>query len=538
MQEAKDFRMLSESYQWFILCPVRRESIRDLTQLFGKESNVLILSSPQDGLPFDSVQQTTPGLSSEYRNAFQLAKTIGLWTWTSHPEEKLTPLSTWRRENGWTLPLPDLLYPNVFRDFGGRLLIIGTIPANPFVNRKIVGNQTTYDGFCIDLLKTMARQLNFRFQIVESPDNKYGALEKDGRWNGMVGMVARKEVDMGVGPYTITSLRETVVDFSVPFMEDGGGILTQKDNSGTSIMAVLETFSTTVWMCILATTLGVCLAFYVVVRFSPYSAAFDEDGRLNKHWRLLDCVMHIYGSFMMRGVEHAPKSLSARCVLGFWWIFGILIVSIYTASLASVLTVDLQGTTIDSLEDLAQSQVKPLVLAGSVWDTLFQTADGEQYKAIATNMRDMPEVTSDEEALRYVMSQESAFLHDVNNLKFMYAVNCEKLHLAAEVFNSNGLGLILPEKAPYKDAVNQLLLRMQEGGFLSQWRKVWWPVTTQCETQASLSEGKRLGLPKLAGVFLVYGAVLAVSVVCFLVNLCLKKTSVVGKMKDAFRKKL
>ena len=71
-------------------------------------------------------------------------------------------------------------------------------------------------------------------------------------------------------------------------------------------------------------------------------------------------------------------------------------------------------------------------------------------------MHDMPEVTSEEVALDHVMSGEMALLHDINNVKYMYAVNCKELHLAANVFNSNGFGIILPENAPYKDAVNNL----------------------------------------------------------------------------------
>ena len=71
-------------------------------------------------------------------------------------------------------------------------------------------------------------------------------------------------------------------------------------------------------------------------------------------------------------------------------------------------------------------------------------------------MHNMPEVTSDVVALEYVMAGKMAFLHDVNNVKYMYAVNCKELHLAASIFNSNGFGLILPEDAPYKDAVNNL----------------------------------------------------------------------------------
>lgn len=32
-----------------------------------------------------------------------------------------------------------------------------------------------YDGFCIDLLKEMAKTLNFTFEIIEVEDGTYGA---------------------------------------------------------------------------------------------------------------------------------------------------------------------------------------------------------------------------------------------------------------------------------------------------------------------------------------------------------------------------
>ena len=105
---------------------------------------------------------------------------------------------------------------------------------------------------------------------------------------------------MGVGPYTITSARETVVDFSAPYMEDGGGILTRKDDSSADIMAGLESFSTVVWLSLVATTLAVSVAFYCVVRFSPYSRVSQAERR-SRYWHLCSCVMHISGSFMMQG---------------------------------------------------------------------------------------------------------------------------------------------------------------------------------------------------------------------------------------------
>ena len=81
------------------------------------------------------------------------------------------------------------------------------------------------------------------------------------------------------------------------------------------------------------------------------------------------------------------------------------------------------------------------------------------------------------------------------------------------------------------------ILHLQEGGLLEKWRTHWWPVTTACESQASvrLSQAKQLGIPKMAGLLVVYAAVAAAAVVCFLLTLCLHKTDVVGRVAKAYR---
>ena len=43
-----------------------------------------------------------------------------------------------------------------------------------------------YIGFTIDLLKRLADDLNFEYEIYESPLNGYGVEVSDGLWDGMV----------------------------------------------------------------------------------------------------------------------------------------------------------------------------------------------------------------------------------------------------------------------------------------------------------------------------------------------------------------
>ena len=45
---------------------------------------------------------------------------------------------------------------------------------------------------------------------VRPPDGKWGAREENGSWNGMVGMVKRKEVDFALGPIGVIYDRKKV----------------------------------------------------------------------------------------------------------------------------------------------------------------------------------------------------------------------------------------------------------------------------------------------------------------------------------------
>ena len=45
-----------------------------------------------------------------------------------------------------------------------------------------------------DLLLFLAESKNFTYTIVRPPDGKWGVGDADGNWNGMLGMVKRKEV--------------------------------------------------------------------------------------------------------------------------------------------------------------------------------------------------------------------------------------------------------------------------------------------------------------------------------------------------------
>ena len=50
----------------------------------------------------------------------------------------------------------------------------------------------SYEGYCIDLLNELARNLKFTYEIYPSPEGLYGAETENGTWNGMIGELVNK----------------------------------------------------------------------------------------------------------------------------------------------------------------------------------------------------------------------------------------------------------------------------------------------------------------------------------------------------------
>ena len=50
------------------------------------------------------------------------------------------------------------------------------------------------------VLQHLATSLNFTYDMVRPPDGKWGVKIGEGEFNGMVGMLHRKEADFALGP--------------------------------------------------------------------------------------------------------------------------------------------------------------------------------------------------------------------------------------------------------------------------------------------------------------------------------------------------
>jgi len=191
------------------------------------------------------------------------------------------------------------------------------------LNRSTVGNMTisdaagqyfTFDqlyGYCVDLARLICEnklEIACKFRIVK--DNSFGNKPaNDQPWTGMIGELVRHEADLAIAPLTITSQRESVVDFSKPWMNLGISILISKPAKTTpGVFSFMAPLSKEIWMCVTFAYIGVTVILFLVSRFSPYEWHLDEETlQLSNKFSILNTLFFALAAFMQQGVDFIPR---------------------------------------------------------------------------------------------------------------------------------------------------------------------------------------------------------------------------------------
>lgn len=85
------------------------------------------------------------------------------------------------------------VFTRLFIYFFSNWLIV-VFQEEPFVmvSENVLGKPKKYQGFSIDVLDALSNYLGFKYEIYVAPDHKYGSLQSDGQWNGLMGELVFK----------------------------------------------------------------------------------------------------------------------------------------------------------------------------------------------------------------------------------------------------------------------------------------------------------------------------------------------------------
>lgn len=222
-----------------------------------------------------------------------------------------------------------------------RRLVVGIKPAPPFVIKE--GDQ--YRGLAADVWAETANENGW----------SYDYREYD--LQGLLDAVASGEVDIGIGAITTTAAREQRMDFSHPLTSSGLGIAVQAE-SRAGWLAVLRAFFSLAFLKVIALLAAVLLGVGWLVwllehKHNPEQFG-DGDSRRGIFagfwWAMVTMTTVGYG-------DVAPRTVGGRLLAMAWMLTALIIVSFFTATITSALTVGHLTGRISTADDLRGARI-------------------------------------------------------------------------------------------------------------------------------------------------------------------------------------
>merc|ERR1719228_1083659 len=400
----------------------------------------------------------------------------------------------WTEAGGvnYTLTATEMIGQAVMK-LQSKTLRIVTTTNDPYVMAKIfdppiapealqrMSFKEKYEGFCIELIKELAKEVKFKYEFYLVEGGGYGSF-KNGRWTGMIADLRSRKADLAVIDMSITAIRQTAVDFTMPYMNTGVGILFKKDKPApNNLFSFLQPLSLDVWIYMTTAYLGVSITMFLLARLTPFEwenphPCVEEPEELENELTLHNCFWHNWGSLMQQGSDIAPKAISTRMVAGMWWFFTLIMISSYTANLAAFLTSSKMASPINSAEDLAkQTKIKYGTYCCGSTKNFFASSTIPTYQKINAFMEGAkPNVyaKSNSEGLDRVRKEDGmyAFFMEAAAIEYHIERFCDLKQLGG-LLDSKGYGIALPKDSPYTGAISQGVIKLIETGVLANLKK-------------------------------------------------------------------
>lgn len=381
----------------------------------------------------------------------------------------------------------------------------------PKDDKEVFYGNDRYVGYSMDLLYKIAEVIpDFKFEFRLVKHNKHAEL---------VAELQSRRADLAICDLTITHQREQMIDFTMPFMNLGIGILFSKPMKPEArLFAFLDPFSIDVWIYVATAYLGVSILLFVLARMAPEEwgnphPCNPDPEELENSFNLMNCLWFSIGSLMGQGCDILPKAVSTRMVAGMWWFFTLIMISSYTANLAAFLTLNRMDSSISSAEDLAkQYKIKYGTMEGGSTAAFFQNSNDSTYKRMWTVMsqtRPSVFVRNNNEGKERVQKAKGLYAYFMESTAIEYEAerNCD-LQQVGGLLDSKGYGIGLPLNSPYRTMVSGAVLKLQERGILEELKLRWWRVQdglscSALEAESAKADSNELGMDNVGGVFVV-----------------------------------
>ncbi|XP_069188820.1 glutamate receptor ionotropic, delta-1-like [Procambarus clarkii] len=276
---------------------------------------------------------------------------------------KALKVAFWTPHQGLALTSSLPLFPDKFSKLsnGPTLIVVTeTYPTHEIVlvddSKSPGGKRLEFFSPIANVLQLLANVTNFTYLYMRPPDGLWGSQQNDGSWSGMVGMVSREEVDVGLGPFSVSASRAEVVDFTWPISVYYGKILGGRGRLVVDPWGFVLPLTPLVWAAILATLLVLPLT---VSLLSSCVSVRTPGECIEDTFRFITIFLH-------QDIWVRRKWWWERVVMLVWMMVTLVLTQSYAGNLMALLAVRHIPQPIQSLLDILHDQSATIIVeAGS-----------------------------------------------------------------------------------------------------------------------------------------------------------------------------
>jgi len=309
----------------------------------------------------------------------------------------------------------------------------------------------TYKGFSVDLWRSIAEERGVSYELVEYQDHL-----------GLIRALDFEEIDLTINPIHVNEIMLKMFNVSQPYYVSYIGVATTHVRK-SRIGAILRNFFSLQFLRILLLLILVIFVFgtglwLVERRYNRRQFRPGLAGLLDGLWWSAVTMTTVgYG-------DKAPKSRLGRLIGVIWMLSAIVIISGFTATIASTLTVHSLGRNIEDLEDLRNSDKIGTIYGSSSQDFLQnnQIRISQVYDNVSESLHSL------------AMSQIEVLVYDKTVLDYFISQQqlSNKVSLLPVYFNQQYMSFFLPKKSPHLSWINPILVsKINEAGWLNLLQK-------------------------------------------------------------------
>ncbi|XP_073957754.1 ionotropic receptor 21a [Choristoneura fumiferana] len=370
----------------------------------------------------------------------------------------------------------NLFPPKMSQGYAGHRFVVAAANQPPFIFRTIKtdldgGNpRVVWEGIEMKLLSLLAKKNNFSIEVKEPQNLQLGSGD------AVAKEVMSGHADIGVAGLYVTGERIRDMDIGYPHSQDCAVFVTLMSTALPRYRAILGPFHWHVWLALTLTYL-----------FGIFPLAFSDKHTLrhllhnsgeveNMFWYVFGTFTNCF-TFVGKNSWSKTTKITTRLLIGWYWVFTIIITSCYTGSIIAFVTLPVFPETIDTIQQLLDGFYRVGTLDRGGWEKWFLNSSDQQTNKLLKKVQLVPDVESGiRNTTKAFFLLPFAFLGSKAELEYIIQSSLSKnkknkravLHISDQCFVPFGVSLSFPNNSIYSEKLSGDIARMAQSGLISK----------------------------------------------------------------------